>query len=200
MAVDRYSRFVSIIKVALPLIALVLLSTVFLLSRNADPISTIPFAESDLKQRLADQVITGPVFAGLNATGDEMVVEAETLRAAGENEQEADHLQIDFQLANGTTVVLTSQDGRVNILKREAILEKDVLFRTSKGTTFATEALIAQMEPLSVVSPGAISGRSPFGTLNAGSMRLETAAETGKRLLVFSNGVRVVYQPETANE
>lgn len=200
MAVDRYSRFVSIVKVALPLVALVLLSTVFLLSRNTDPVSTIPFAESDLKQRLADQVITGPVFSGLNASGDEMIVAAETLRNRGEDEQEAEKLKVDFHLSDDTLVMLTADDGQINMLQRAATLTGDVLFESSSGTTFATELLTAKVEPLTIVSPGPIKGKSPIGELSAGSMRLETKPETDKRLLVFTNGVKVIYQPKPASE
>ena len=46
---DRYSRMVAIFKVLLPLAALAILSTLFLLSRTIDPTTTIPFADQDFE-------------------------------------------------------------------------------------------------------------------------------------------------------
>ncbi len=48
MKVDRYSRMVALLKVSLPLIALGILSTLFLVSRAVDPPMTIPFADSEV--------------------------------------------------------------------------------------------------------------------------------------------------------
>ena len=57
---DRHSRVVSWLKVLFPLIALALLSTLFLLSRAIEPQAVIPFADNEVQERLRDQHITGP--------------------------------------------------------------------------------------------------------------------------------------------
>ncbi|MEO0504251.1 MAG: hypothetical protein AAFZ14_13070, partial [Pseudomonadota bacterium] len=67
---DRYSRFVAWLKVLLPLAALALLSTLFLLSRNTDPIAAVPFADDELLDRVRDEQITGPFFSGTTTDGD----------------------------------------------------------------------------------------------------------------------------------
>ena len=54
---DRHSRVVSWLKVLFPLIALALLSTLFLLSRAIDPGQAIPFAEKEVQDRRKHQQI-----------------------------------------------------------------------------------------------------------------------------------------------
>ena len=51
---NLHSRLVAILKVALPLIALALLSTLFLFSRKIDPEDAIPYATVDVEDRLRD--------------------------------------------------------------------------------------------------------------------------------------------------
>ena len=79
MQVDRYSRMVALLKVSLPLIALGILSTLFLVSRAVDPPSTIPFADSEVQERLTNQQVTGPLYTGMSANGDQIEFIAETV-------------------------------------------------------------------------------------------------------------------------
>ena len=52
---EFHTRFVGWMKIILPVIALGLLSTLFLLSRTVDPTQDIPVTEVDLEQRAQDQ-------------------------------------------------------------------------------------------------------------------------------------------------
>ena len=196
MAVDRYSRFVTLLKVALPLTAIALLSTLFLLSRNIDPVATIPFAESEIRERLQDQVVTSPVFAGLNATGDQLTVRAQEMRNASPETQLAEAVRARFTLTDGTILSMNAGHGDVNSRDKQADLSKGVEFTSSNGTRFQTDMMSAQLEPLTIEAPNPVAGESPFGTLNAGSMHLHTDPTTGARQLIFTNGVKLLYQPK----
>ena len=57
---DRYSRMVTFLKVLLPLAALALLSTLFLISRGINTKATIPFAAHEIEERMRGQQITAP--------------------------------------------------------------------------------------------------------------------------------------------
>lgn len=195
MAVDSYSRLIRFLKLALPLSALILLSTLFLLSRERDATEVIPFADSELRERLADQLVTGPVYTGLNSAGDEMKITAETMRSTGEDLHQADRLIADFQLTNGTLVTVEANDGQLNLLRQTAVLTGDVEITTSSGLTFTTDLLDAVFEPLRIVSPGPVEGDAPFGHLNAGAMELTAEPGNTNRRLVFTNGVKLLYQP-----
>ena len=80
---DRYSRMVALLKVLLPLAALALLSTLFLISRGVNIEATIPFADHEIEERMRGQQITAPFFSGTTAQGDEITVTASIARPGG---------------------------------------------------------------------------------------------------------------------
>jgi len=75
---NAYSRFVQWAKILFPLIALGLLSTMFLFSRNVDPSNAIPFADIDVEQIARDQQLSSPRFSGTTSGGASIIVDAET--------------------------------------------------------------------------------------------------------------------------
>ena len=77
---NLHTRLVNWAKIILPLVALGLLSTVFLMSRKADISDTIPFAEVDLAQRAHDQGATNPSFAGVASGGEQILFRAASVR------------------------------------------------------------------------------------------------------------------------
>ena len=75
---NRYSRFVQWAKIIFPLVALGLLSTMFLLSRTLDPSNAIPFADIDVEKIAREQQLTSPRFSGTTSDGSSIVVDAES--------------------------------------------------------------------------------------------------------------------------
>jgi lipopolysaccharide export system protein LptC len=194
---DGYSRMVAILKVLLPIAALVLLSTLFLVSRSVDPTTTIPFSQADIDDRLRDQQVTGPVFSGSTATGDEITLTAAVARpgAAG-GTASAEALTGRINIAGGREVVLSADAGRFDPAADEASLAGSVRVETSDGYDVTTEELSASLSDLRVTAPGPVSGTAPFGRLSAGSMELSRRAEGGSAHLLFKDGVKLVYDPK----
>ena len=57
---DGHSRLVFWLKIVLPLIALAILSTLFLVSRNIGGDGTVPFSDVDLDALARDPQLTAP--------------------------------------------------------------------------------------------------------------------------------------------
>ena len=55
---DLYSRIISLLRIFLPLAALVLLSTVFMMSQRIRPTAPIPFAPKEIEDRIAGHQVT----------------------------------------------------------------------------------------------------------------------------------------------
>ncbi len=198
MQADRYSQLVGWLKVLLPLMALGLLSTLFLLSRVIDPEAVIPFADKEIQDRLRDQQVTGPIYYAVTVDGDEIAFAAEKLTTpqgkTGGNE--AEDVEVVMDLASGSSIVVNAQKGHLNIETDSAELQGDVVIKTSTGYRIESDQLFTQMSTLKVNSPGPVAGEGPFGTLNAGAMTL-TAGKAGEPAqLVFTNGVKLVYMPQ----
>ena len=194
---DRYSRMVAWLKVLLPLMALALLSTLFLLSRSVDPMASIPFAEAEIQERLRDQQITGPFFSGSTTRGDQVSFSAGKM-GMGQSDATttAQDLSAQIDLASGARIVFSSDTGSVDMAGDTSVLSGNVLITTSNGYKIKSDRLISAMSSLSVKSPNKVVAKGPLGALTAGSMKLIAPENSENTQLIFTNGVKLIYDPQ----
>lgn len=193
-----YSRFVAWMKIILPLTALGLLSTLFLISRHIDPTKSIPIAQIDLEQRAQEQGATNAAFAGVTRGGDEMKIAADTARPAPDNPRliNAENVSATMNLVSGTVITVRSDRGNMHQSDLDASLMGNVQVKTTTGYEITTEQLDAKLDVLHAETPGTVSGFGPPGDLTAGRMVLTGDEETGQAHLVFTDGVKLVYTPQ----
>lgn len=199
---DRYSRMVTWLKVTLPLLALGILSTLFLISRAVDPPATIPFADTEVQDRLTNQQVTGPYYSSTSENGDQIAFVAETVTTPdgviGSNK--AKNVDIQLDLISGTIVTVTANEADVDIAKDETDLIGDVVVITSHGYILQSDLLQMRLSQLEITSPDTVTGSTPVGHLEAGSMRLFTPAGQMESLLLFTGGVKLLYQTKPVEE
>lgn len=202
MQADRYTRTIGWLKVVLPLLALGLLSTLFLLSRVIDPETVIPFADKDVQDRLRDQQVTGPIYHAVTADGDEISFAAEKLTTPpGETGgNAAEDIRVMMDLASGSTIEVTAQRGHIRIAEDTTDLQGDVVITTSTGYRINSDRLVTQMTTLDVQSPGPVAAVGPVGTLDAGAMSLNAGKAGKPAQLIFTNGVKLIYTPQQIDE
>lgn len=195
---DGYSRLIAWLKVVLPLMALGILSTLFLLSRDKAPLAEIPFAQTDIEDRLRDQQITGSLFAGVTEGGDLINVTANKVLTnngtVGENTAEALSAQIDT--TGGTRINLKADVGRFSMSDGNTTLDGNVVITTSTGFEVYSDFMEAALSHLDVRSPGPVNAIGPFGTLTAGAMQLNEPEGKDSPHLLFTNGVELIYDPK----
>ena len=194
---DRYSRMIAFLKVLLPLMALALLSTLFLLSRNTEPMASIPFAEAEVNERMRDQQITGPFFSGSTEQGDQISFSAGKIGVAdGNGRVTANDISAQIDLSSGARLVFFADLGEVDIANDTSILSGKVLITTSTGYKINSERLVSAMTSLNMESPDKIIAEGPLGTFSAGSMRLTLSEKTKSTQMVFTNAVKLIYDPK----
>ncbi|MBY5987108.1 Lipopolysaccharide-assembly, LptC-related [Roseovarius sp. THAF27] len=197
-----YSRLVAWMKIILPLAALGLLSTIFLISRHIDPTKSIPIANIDLEQRARDQGATNAAFAGVTSGGDEVTITAETARPATDDPRliNAEDVTAEMRLFSGGMVTVRSDRGDMHQSDLNASLMGNVHIDTTTGYEMTTERLNAKLDVLYAETPGPVSGTGPAGDLTAGRMVLSEDDETGEAHLVFTEGVKLVYTPQPSED
>ncbi len=194
---DLRSRSVAFFKVMLPLAALAILSTLFLLSRSVDPTASIPFAEQEMADRMRDQQVTAPFFSGTNAKGDEIMVTASLARPGGAGAPAvATNLAANITMADGVRITLTSNTGSVAVDKDLATFAGNVIITSTAGFVVRTEVLNSTLSGISADSPGNIRGTGPIGDFTAGQMQMSTKTEGGPIHMVFKNRVKLIYDPK----
>lgn len=202
MQPDRYSQMVSLLKIVLPLIALGLLSTLFLISRVVTPTATIPFADAEVQERLTNQQITGPYFSGTSSAGDQISFVAERLQTPdgtiGSNRAEDILVNVDF--ANGTNLVVEADVAVLSLADDSSSLDGNVELVSSRGVTLLSDRLLITLSRLDIKSPGKVHGEMSLGTIDAGAMRVMAKDDTAEPQWLFTNGVKMLYHPEKAKD
>ena len=194
---DGYSRIIAFLKVLLPLAALVLLSTLFLISRGDDTETAIPFAQTDLDKRTRDQQVTAPFFSGITAQGDEIMFTAARARpgAAG-GPAEAEDIRARIRMASGSEVNISSDSGHVQLDTDMASLLGNVQITSSSGIRVTTEEFNSALSGVTGDSPGPVAGSGPLGEFTAGSMQFSSKTEGGPLHMLFNKGVKLIYTPQ----
>jgi lipopolysaccharide export system protein LptC len=194
---DRYSRTVAYLKVLLPLTALALLSTLFLISRGIDTEAVIPFAQKEIEERMRGQQVTAPFFSGTTSQGDQIMVTASTARpgSSSGNGATANDLQAEIRMATGGQMTLASESGSVHPDQDRALFKGNVILTSADGLVVETEELESALSAVSAESPGPVRATGPMGVLTAGQMLVRAESEGAPVQLLFKNRVKLVYDP-----
>ena len=188
---NTYSGVVAWLKVILPLIALGLLSTLFLFSRARTPPTSLPFLDIALQERIREQQITGPYFVGTTENGLSLTLSADAARPdSGDlGRLSADNVTVQIKTKAETLVVMSSQSGVLDVGAGRAQLTGGVSVNSSSGYTIETEALYSSLNSLHIETDGEVRGAGPVGSFQAGKMILTSGNKDKALHLLFTNGV-----------
>jgi len=198
---DSYSRLVQWLKFVLPLLALGLLSTLFLLARNMDPDRAIPYADVDVEDLARDEQVSAPTYSGMTRDGAAISLIAESVRPAERDPQTLNATTVDgrIEFPEGWTADVSAPAAVIDMAADRAVLEGGVTVVTSNGYRMETRTLDAALGRTDIVAENDVHAVGPPGTLDAGSMRI-TQDMTGGNVVVFNGGVRLLYEPGQSQE
>lgn len=191
-----HSRLVAGMKILLPLGAIMLLSTMFLFSRRPAEDPTIPYSE--IEDIAREQRITDPYFAGIADDGSVVAVSAEEVRPDPDRADafEIERIRAEINPPDTSHVVIVAGHGRIDPRAQTAELDGLVRITASAGYEMETSGLSADLKTGSLVSIGALEAQAPFGSLEAGGLRIGPGQDGEGQQILFTDGVRLVYRPE----
>ncbi len=198
MARDNiYSKAVVWVKVTLPLIALGLLSSLFLLAGTPDPDAALPYAEVDIDQIAREQRVTEPRFAGVLAEGQELILVADAVTAdAGQTEQiRAQTIEGRMDLSAEAFLTVEAALGNFDMARQSATLSDGVMVQSSQGYQLDSAELVMALDRVELRAPGAVHITGPGLDLTADSM--EMVGPEGETILRFNGAVRMLYEPQS---
>ncbi|MEH6836869.1 MULTISPECIES: LPS export ABC transporter periplasmic protein LptC [Falsihalocynthiibacter] len=194
---NTYSIFIFWAKITLPLLALALLSTVFLLARPIDPGNAIPFAKVNVEELAREKGITAPNYSGITRDGTTISISANSAKPQPNGDRSTittEGFNAEFELPEGAIVTLESETGVINTDTQSARLEGNVRVVSSVGYVVRSEQVDASISDARFSSTVPISAVGPGGKITAGSMELVRRNEN--YLLVFKDGVKLIYDPK----
>lgn len=195
----RHSRTVGVLKVVLPLLALVSLSLVFLLARTIDPRQAIATAEIDVEERARDPRLSGARFAGVTEDGAALTIETETARSSpdGVMRLSVTGMVLHLEGPGGEVTAIEAASGVVDRGEGRFSMSGGVEIQASPGYRLQTHSASGLLDYTLIDVPQPISGFAPAGEIRAGRMELRAVSSSPWRYrLVFSGGVRFNYQPQ----
>lgn len=190
---NLYSQFVSFLKISLPLAALGLMSTVFLFARAPSQETTIPYAE--IQDIAREPRVSGAQVSGVADDGSVIEIIAQTARP-NLNGLTVEALSASIETVDGTLIDIRAGQGEINTADRTARLSGLARINTSNGFEMETTAVTANLTTGQIISDGSLEVQAPFGALTAGQMIIETPEGGGGQVMLFQNGVRLIYTPQ----
>ena len=199
VADNAYSRLVAWLKILLPLTALAVLSTLFLFSRTIDPTRAIPMAPVDVEELAREPRINAPDYSGMTEDGAALTLTAASAKPDPEN---SGHVTATMPTAvietpDGVRTTISSATAEIDTTAGAVILDGAVTLETSRGYVVKTSRITAAIDRTRIETAGEITGTAPMGRITAGQMVIEVAnAAKHTYVLVFKNGVKLIYDPK----
>jgi len=200
---NAYSRVIAWLKLLLPLAALALLSTLFLVARTIDPTRAIPTAEVDVADLARDPRVRAPDYTGVTADGGALRVVAETAwpDLDGQARMAARVVRGELVTPDGARYEMTALEGVIDAEAGRVVLDGDVVVSLPAGYTVRSARIETSLDASRLVSPGPVAMEGPIGQLSAGAMeaRAEVVGATDgdrRHVVVFTGGVKLIYDPE----
>ncbi|AGI69991.1 hypothetical protein OAN307_c46420 [Octadecabacter antarcticus 307] len=190
---NLYSNFVGFLKITLPLGALALMSTVFLFARTPTQDNAIPYAE--IEEIAREPRLSGARVSGVTDDGSVIELTAQTARPIGDVLL-VETISASIDAVDGIHINIRAGQGEINNATRIARLTGLARVETSNGYEMETAGITANLTTGQIISDGALEVQAPFGSLTAGQMTIETPEGGTGQVMLFQNGVRLVYTPQ----
>jgi lipopolysaccharide export system protein LptC len=193
-----YSQVVAVLKVGLPLVALGMLASLFLVQTDDRLGGNLVFSAGDIEALGEGLRISNPTFTGTTRSSDAFRFTAALVvpDAAPPTRAWITSLAGELDLADGPVVSVEAATGDLDIPTQRLDLTGDVAIDTSDGYRIRAPKVTLDLRAGSVVAGDAVVSEGPLGRIDSGSLRVAPAAESGEaRRFSFGGGVRLLYEP-----
>lgn len=192
----RYSRFVGMMKLVLPLSALALVAMVVAWPYLGADNDGIPLSFASVGVGLDETVfMTNARYIGADDKGQPYTLTADL---AAQDEDDPDIIQLtrpqaDILLNEGSWLALTADSGTLLRDTETLTLEGAINIFSDQGYEFRTESALIDLGASLAHGTVPVEAQGPFGTLNADSFRV---LDRG-RIIFFEGNVRMTLYPQT---
>ena len=197
--VERHSRIVRWMKIALPVGALILIGAIFLVGRERaavfDPGTAAQLAAMGTGMRLDN-----PRFSGVTEGGDPFVVTAEWALPDGTVPNRVDLEKPVGELQMGEqTVTVTAATGELYREDERLNLTGDVVLETSDGYRVETPVVTVDLAARTAEAPDRLRAEGPRGAIEADRVRVVRGDGEDQVTVRFEGNVRVNWLPAAGN-
>jgi len=200
---SRYSYFVTLMKVALPLGAIALLAVILSYSGVFESDDRLDVAFREIETRPDDLRMVSPRIAGVTREGRPYVISADnaTQDANRPNFVVLENISAEMKRDEAAGmesewITLTAAGGLLDSESQTLELTETIDIATAQGYAFHGSQATVDFEAGTVTSDHEVTGEGPLGTLRADRM---TADHTG-RVMRFEGRVKLLIHPDRPSE
>jgi lipopolysaccharide export system protein LptC len=200
---NLYSGFVSFAKIVLPLAAIGLLASLFLLAGGPEETERIPYSDIELDEIISGQRLASPNYQSVLADGSALSLVAER----GLPDQDvpgrirAEEIIARLTALDGLRTLLTAPKGIYDEDSGIAAATGGVRIRRSDGYVATTPGFRTQIDGRAAETLGQLIVEGPGLYLKAGLARLTQGdGGAGSEVLVFSGGIKLIYYASAVHE
>jgi lipopolysaccharide export system protein LptC len=199
--IERYSRTVRQLKVALAIAAILLVGTIFMFGRERAVVFDAEQA-GNLAVLGAGLKLDNPRFSGITEDGDPFVVTADWALPDGAT---PDRVELEkpvgeLHLADERVVTVRAAAGELFRGDDLLNLAGDVVFETSDGFQARMPRIELDLASKVAVAPARLRATGPRGSIEADWMRLVRGAAPGDATIRFEGDVRVNWRPQPSGD
>lgn len=198
-ALGQRSRIVARLKWALPVLALVFLSTLILFSNPRPASLAVGITDAALIALASRGGVGTPRVTTKTGDGYSVAMTAEAVQPRAGAAGLYDATQINARIESKTREILdaTADTGVMDTTTQEVRLAGNVVLVSSTGYRAETGGLTVSLDKTKAVSETTIIVTGSLGRLEAGRMEIrEKIPNSGKNIMIFTEGVKVIYLPQ----
>ncbi len=192
-----------IARLVLPLGAVALLSTIFLLPQTIDPQRAVELAEIDVTEITREPRVGAARFAGVTQDDTAVTIRARTVRSSGELAQTGpivlslEEPEGTLRFPAGRIAQFQGNEGRIDQPAGLLRLQGGVRLETSDGYVLSMPELQSDLGQTHVEGQGGVSGIAPSGEISSDTVKLTRIDGRDEGyLLAFRGNVRLIYLPD----
>lgn len=195
---DTYSSVIGWLKILLPVAALMLLSTLFLLPRQNEQGNSLPYAGGSEPGDATREQIVAPHYAGTTPKGDQLTLTADSAEPIDGSlaRVRAHRLDARLDMVDGSRITLRADEALVDDEDKSADLAGSVHIVSSTGYVIDTERMLTALDRVDAETLTPVSGSGPAGRFTAGKMTIKAEETGGDVQLLFTGGVNLIYDPQ----
>ncbi|MBO6827457.1 MAG: LPS export ABC transporter periplasmic protein LptC [Sneathiella sp.] len=189
----RYTRFVSVMKWALPLLAGILLLIVFLLPALEDEVATISLEYLSVQNEDSQLTMTNPRFLSSDKGDQQYVITADSATQIDPPKRTValKNLQADITLTDGQWISMSAPDGILDPDTKMLELTGGIEIFSDTGDQIYAPDLNADLNTKTFVSPTGLKGHGPLGDIEADRF----VANQTEGTLRFEGNVKMTLYP-----
>lgn len=192
-----YSQTIFVMKIMLPAVAILLIISVFALSRGQTDQQKLPFSPHEITQRLKEQAIDNPLYIGSTQNGTEVRVSAKRLIPIQGDQKFTTFHTVHAEFVKGRLPigVITAEQARLDTSSDIVEFIGNVVMTDNDTRRVTADKLHTNGSMTNSVFEGSVKLMNGQNSVTSDKLEVYRQSASSPRRFVFTERVKMIYNP-----